>query len=217
MRIVEVEQGSPDWLQARAGVITASDFKLVRATKRTGEKTEAYNDLLTLKAWERLTGRFKESNVGAAGRRGKREEENARLLYQRVTGNFTERTGIVLTDCGRFGYSPDALVGDDGAIEIKVPQPKQLFNVVEHGDISEYMDQCLGGLWITERKWIDLVIYMPEMPAGSQLYIQRINRDDQAIAELQRELVNFDLLVNAEKDFFEHKLTQQQTKYKEAA
>ncbi len=217
MKIIDVEQGSTEWLSARAGVITASNFKLVRSVKRDGEKTEAYKDLLTLKAWERLTGRFKESNVGAAGRRGKREEENARLMYQRVTGNFTERAGIILTDCGRFGYSPDALVGDEGGIEIKTPQPKQLFNVVQRGDISEYIDQCTGGLWIAERQWIDLVIYMPEMPAGQQLYIQRIHRNEREITALRNELFAFDALVKAEMEFFQHKLEQQKTQYKEAA
>jgi len=56
MIIVHAQQGTPEWLAARAGVVTASDFKLARLAKGA-KMTDAQANLAFKKAWERITGK----------------------------------------------------------------------------------------------------------------------------------------------------------------
>ena len=54
------------------------------------------------------------------------------------------------------------------------------------------MDQVQGGLWISERQWCDLVIWTPWLRnVGKELYIQRIERDDDHIEALEADLWEF--------------------------
>jgi hypothetical protein len=67
---------------------------------------------------------------------------------------------------------------------------------VGQGDLSEYMDQCIGGLWLTGRQWIDLVLWAPALePIGRALTIHHITRDDDAIEALEVDLIAFAAMV----------------------
>jgi exodeoxyribonuclease (lambda-induced) len=78
-----------------------------------------------------------------------------------------------------------------------------LFQAVADGDISEYIDQCNGYLWLLGRQWVDLVLWCPDLePLGLQMTIHHITRDEAAIEALEADLMAFSKLV-AE---FEHKL-----------
>jgi len=64
------------------------------------------------------------------------------------------------------------------------------------GDISEYIDQCNGAMWLLGRKWVDLVLWAPDLePIGRHLTIRRIDRDDNAIEELEADLMEFERMV----------------------
>jgi len=81
--------------------------------------------------------------------------------------------GIILNH--GVGYSPDSLVGTNGLLEIKTKLPKFQIEVLLSGEIpAEHVAQCQGGLWVSEREWIDFVSYWPGMP----LFIKRAYRDD---------------------------------------
>ena len=70
-----------------------------------------------------------------------------------------------------MGAGSDGLVGDDGAIEIKCPKPKEHLATIINDQIpSEYIPQLQTGLWVSGREWIDYVSYVPGMP----LYVTRI-------------------------------------------
>jgi hypothetical protein len=137
--------------------------------------------------------------VNFAMRRGQELEPLARATYERRTGQWVEEVSLILTDDGRFGYSADGFVGDDGLIEIKCPMsPEKLGGVWENpaGAAAEYIDQINGGLWITGRKWCDLVIYCPWLSAvGKDLFVWRVVRNDDAINQLEDDLVAFWKLV----------------------
>lgn len=200
----EHEQGSLKWLEARRGVITASMFKHCRdykaptaAQKKDGvTRGEPSAKLLGYAfdlARERLGGKAPEKFQSAAMREGREQEQFARAAYEAQTGNIVEQVGFFTTEDGEFGCSPDGLIGDDGIIEIKtMVSSETLFTAVAEGDISEYLDQCLGTLWILGRKWVDLCLWIPDM---DKLIVKRIERDENAIEVLEADLLTFAAIV----------------------
>lgn len=200
MKIVECAQGTPEWFAARVGVITASRFKEATAkfSKKTGaknigdRKAEAENYAFKI-AVERISGESTEDTFQSYSmRRGQELEADARFLYAEKTGQEVTETGVILTDCGNFGYSSDGLVGANGAIEIKSLISAKSILPVFSGDISEFFDQMQGGLMISEREWCDFVMFCPQLEkVNKSLYIRRVSRDEAYIKALKQELDDF--------------------------
>ncbi|PTW84012.1 exonuclease [Achromobacter mucicolens] len=191
-------QGSQEWLDARRGVITGSRFKDCRDKLKGGAPSKKCLSYAMDVARERVGGRTPDVFANAAMRTGTEQEPFARAAYEAKTGNFVEEAGFITTDDGLFGVSVDGLVDDDGIIEIKtMVSSDTLFTAVVDGDISAYTDQCNGAMWLLGRKWVDLVLWAPDLdPIGRQLTIIRIERDDDAIEELERDLMAFERLVS---------------------
>jgi len=215
------EQGSPEWLASRRGVITGSRFKDARdrlADKpekvdgKTGKITPAQRGAPSAKqiayamdtARERVGGTVPPVFQNAAMRTGTVQEPEARSAYEIKTGHLVQDVGFITTDDGLFGLSPDGLIGDDGVLEIKtMVSSSTMFKAVADGDISEYIDQCNGYLWLLGRQWVDLVLWAPDLASiGLDLTIIRIERDEDAIAALETDLIAFAALVEG----FEGKL-----------
>jgi hypothetical protein len=52
-------------------------------------------------------------------------------------------------------------------------------------------------MWLLGRKWVDLILWAPDLePIGKHLTIKRIERDDDAINELEIDLLQFAALVS---------------------
>jgi hypothetical protein len=133
-------------------------------------------------------------------RRGTRLEPDAREAYEIHTGAVVLEAGIVLTDDRLFGYSTDGFVGSDGMVEIKCPAAcdklGEIWTNQDHAE-DEYIDQINGGLWITGRKWCDLIVYCPWLePVGKELFIKRIHRNENAIQSLEDDLMAFKAMVD---------------------
>jgi hypothetical protein len=208
MIVLHLEQGSEEWLQARAGICTASRFsdaraKLSRASKNgvAGDPAGSALDYAWSVALERIAGKpVDESFSTWQMKRGTELEPHARLAYELQTGLIASESGIAITDCGRFAYSTDGLCGDDGLIEIKCPAAPVKIGVIwsnpEEAD-AEYIDQIQGGMWVTGRKWCDLVVYCPWLESvGKDLFIKRIMRDEAYIESLASDLAGFSKLVD---------------------
>ena len=107
----------------------------------------------------------------------------------------------MLTDDRVFGYSTDGFVGTEGLIEIKCPSACDKLGAIwtsPQDAESEYIDQINGGLWITGRKWCDLVVFCPWLESvGKHLFIKRIFRNDDAIERLESSLLKFAGLVES--------------------
>lgn len=129
--------------------------------------------------------------------RGHEMETRARMLYEARTGAFITEAGICVSDDGIFGYSTDGLAEDDGLIEIKAPIDSiKVMNMLLTGDTSEYDHQIQGGLWLTGRKWLDFIMYVPDLAAaGKDLYVKRIERNEEFIDKMVQQLAGFDALV----------------------
>jgi hypothetical protein len=176
MQILNMPQGSPEWLAARLGRVTMSELKslLVKGKGPGGLGAGAITYMHQL-IGERITGELAEPFQGNAHtRRGHELEGVARALYCDATGEpQPQEVGLILNH--EVGYSPDSLVGDDGLLEIKTKLPKFQIEVLLNGEIpDEHIPQCQGGLWVSEREWIDFVSYWPGMP----MFIKRAYRDD---------------------------------------
>lgn len=182
LEIHDIEQGTPEWHQVRAGVVTASRFKDVLA-KGDGRMRRTYMHQL---AGELVTGRPMVTYKSAAMERGNDQEAEARDLYAFMTDADPIQTGFMRN--GRVGYSPDALIGDDGVLEIKTKEPHLMVGVIEKGKFpTEHMAQCQGALWVSGREWIDLAVYCPGFP----LFVKRMQRDEDYIAILRSETAKF--------------------------
>jgi hypothetical protein len=179
LEIVNCTQGSPEWAQARLGIPTASEFASILTKGRGGAESRTRQSYLYKLAGERLTGEVMEGFTSPHMERGKLMEEEARSAYSFVAGLDCESVGFLRR--GRAGASPDALIGQDGLLEIKTKLPHLLIEALVKGEFpAEHKAQCQGQLWVSGRAWIDLAIYWPGLP----IFICRAERDEAYIAEL---------------------------------
>ena len=211
MKWFNTPQGSPEWHAARAGVITASNYKLIRASARlkSGPRKGEFNDkpldYAFRTAIERISGvPLDEGFETWSMKRGHDLEPDARRAHEQAAGVIVEEVGFVTTDDGRFGCSMDGAIERDGGAEYKCfVSPEKLRDILLHDDWSDVMDQAQGGMWITGRQWWDICLYCPALePVGRALTFKRVTRDDDFIEALEGDLMEFLILV----DEFEAKL-----------
>lgn len=190
---LQLDQGSEDWLTARRGKITGSRFKDAREKLKGGQPSKACLGYAMDIARERIGGNAPSKFQNAAMRTGTEQEPFARAMYEARTGHMVDEAGFYLSDDAVFGLSPDGLIDEDGVVEIKtMVSSDTLFTAVADGDVSAYMDQCLGYLWLLGRQWVDLVLWVPDL---NHLAIHRITRNEDAIEALEADLIAFAKLV----------------------
>lgn len=181
-------QGSEEWLLARCGKATASEFSSVLA-KGQGKTRESY---LRRVVAERLTGKPTETYKNGHMDRGHEQEPYARMAYEATMGCFVEQAGFIDHPTLKAGCSPDGLVGTDGGAEIKSVIPTVQLNTILAGNYpSEHRAQIQGSLWITGRSWWDFCSYSPDMPEHLRLYVHRVPRDEGYILTLAAEVISF--------------------------
>lgn len=190
---LQLDQGSEEWLTARRGKITGSRFKDARDKLKGGQPSKACLGYAMDVARERIGGSAPSKFQNAAMRTGTEQEPFARAMYEARTGHMVDEAGFYLSDDAVFGLSPDGLIDEDGVLEIKtLVSSDTLFTAVADGDVSAYMDQCLGYLWLLGRQWVDLVLWAPDLDL---MVIHRINRDEDAIEKLESDLMAFARMV----------------------
>lgn len=190
---LQLDQGSEAWLAARRGKITGSRFREAREKLKGGQPSKACLGYAMDVARERIGGSAPSKFQNAAMRTGTEQEPFARALYEARTGHMVDEAGFYLSDDAVFGLSPDGIIDDDGVVEIKtLVSSDTLFTAVADGDVSAYMDQCLGYLWLLGRQWVDLVLWAPDL---NHMVIKRITRDEEAIEALEDDLMSFSRLV----------------------
>lgn len=182
MKIVtDIKQGTPEWLALRLGIVTASelDCLLVSGKHPTGFGVAAFTYMDQL-IGERITEEAAELPFQTkATIRGHEQEGVAFEIYEAREDVKVQTVGIILNR--GIGYSPDGLVGTDGLIEIKTKLPKFQVGVILSGEVpKEHVAQCQGGLWVSDREWIDFISYWPGMP----LFVKRMNRDEAMIRKI---------------------------------
>ena len=190
--MAEIVQGSDDWFAIRRGRVTASRIADVMAQTRTGPGAARKNYAAELVA-ERLTGATAERFTNSAMQWGTDHEPAARELYSFLTdADVTEIGFVVHPAIAESGASPDGLVGEDGLVEIKCPNTATHIDTLLGGTVPDkYRKQMLWQMACTGRQWCDFVSYDPRLPAEMQMLVQRVERDDAAIAEIEAEVRKF--------------------------
>ncbi len=187
-----IVQGSAEWHQARLGKVTASKVADVMARTKSGYAATRANYAAQL-IIERLTGQPTESFTNDAMRWGTEKEPEARRAYAFRTDNDVAEVGFVdHAAISMAGASPDGLIGDDGLLEIKCPNTATHLDTLQTGaPPAKYVSQMLWQMACTGRQWCDFVSYDPRLPEDFRIFIARVERDDDAIAQMETEVVAF--------------------------
>jgi putative phage-type endonuclease len=208
-------QGTAEWLKCREGRITASrirdvmdfsqpsaaqakeaGFKLVRDAVAAGvvgepsAKRIGYRKELII---ERMTGQAATHFVTKYMDWGSEHEDDARTAYEIATGVMCDRVGFAVH--GQLDYSgasPDSLVGDEGMLEIKCPEPKTHLEYLQGGVVPEdHKWQMYWGMACCERQWCDFVSYDPIWPDGDRIFCKRLEYDAAIVADITARVMAF--------------------------
>lgn len=186
VEIIQCEQNSPQWIAARLGIVTASNFATVMASGKGGAESKTRSTYLRKLAGEIITGQPAESFTSAHIERGHAMEGEARDFYAFMSDAEPELVGFIRN--GDKGGSPDSLIGTNGLLEIKTALPHILLEYLRMDKFPpEHMAQCQGNLWVSERDWLDIVIYWPNMKP----LIKRIHRDEPYILKMSAAVREF--------------------------
>jgi hypothetical protein len=178
----DIEQGTPEWYDIRLGKLTGSSAAKLFGTAAAKEK------YLYDRAAEIVTGCRCDGDESARGihmARGHEFEEVAIAKYTVATLTQVQRVGFV--QLNEFvGCSPDGLVGDDGMIEVKVPDSnnyfRQILELASDGVKAipnDYYAQMQFNMFVCGRSWCDYVLYNPKHEANNKsLFIQRVEKDN---------------------------------------
>ena len=193
MRIIDFPQGSEEWKAARAGLVTASRMTDVIAKIKTGEAATR-RDYRTQLVAEILTSRPQESGfVNTEMQWGQETEPLACSAYEIAIGEFVDTVGLVLHPrIDRAAASPDRLVGSTGLLEVKCPKTATHLQYLMDGIVpKDYEPQMMWQLACTEREWCDFVSFDPRLPEKLQIFRVRLQRNEERIRELEREVIAF--------------------------
>jgi hypothetical protein len=136
MKIIDCEQRTPEWYEARIGKISASlAWKLISSAGkvRTGKTPDAYMNALLA---ERLTRKPTFIRQTDAMERGSIMEAEAREWYERRRGVSVRQVGFAIDDTGSFGCSPDGIMEGNG-LEIKCPGLPVFMEIATANELPE--------------------------------------------------------------------------------
>ena len=161
MVFIDVEQNTEEWLSIRSGIPTASAFGRIQTGKgKKSDQWESYqNDIV-----RSITGIEKSFGGNAATERGHRLEDEAANWYAVMEDSTLDPGGFVSSECGRWGGSPDRLIGRIGGLEIKCCQEGEHSRMLKTPLLlpTKHKPQVYGLLWLTGRKWWDFIAYHPD-------------------------------------------------------
>ena len=188
-----------EWIKARTGCITASEFKEfvgLDGTLRTGEMPKTY---MAEKLFERWTGRQKPNDFfSRAVNNGVIIESQAAKYFTLEYGLEIQHVGFVSNDYSTVGASPDGLIGfgklradvpsdmpqpPDGAsgLEIKAPELYTHIKWLMDGGLpKDHICQVQGSMFLTGCKTWHFVSYplASHLDGFPWLHLE-IERDDE--------------------------------------
>ena len=167
MKVFRFPQYSADWWSTRKGVPTASNFGRI-FTAKTMKPSASQEDYIAELIADRVDTTppdFIVRDVTPEMAYGLETESEARAFYAMDRDVEVDEVGFCTTDDGRFGCSPDGLVGEDGGLELKCPQLKTQVKYLLAGTLpDEYRAQVHGSLIVTGRAWWEFLSYAPGLP-----------------------------------------------------
>lgn len=191
--VIDAEQRSDAWFQARLGRATGSNAGKILAKIKSGEAADRRNYRIQL-ILERLTGKVQESGfVSKAMEVGVEREPLAIAAYEAHTGHLLEQTGFLSHNELMCGASLDGHLGDfETLISIKCRQPAAHYAFLRTGEIpASSLAQMRHELFITGAKEHQYVSWNPDFPERQQLKIEVFQAADLDVAEYEAHLLMF--------------------------
>lgn len=184
----EYAQGSVDWMIARSGIPTASEFDQLLTPEwkiRTGQMPQSYLARKIAEWW--LGGPLPGFNVFDTDQ-GHILEDEAKPWFTLETGREVQSVGLITSDDDRIGCSPDGLLGEDGGIEIKCPAPQTHVGYLLSGEVpKDYLPQVHGAMFVSGRPKWTFLSYRRNFPA----LIVEVERDDEIQDKIAEALALF--------------------------
>ena len=192
MNTPEMIQRSEAWFAARCGSLGASRVHDALARIKSGWGASRNNVMAELIV-ERLTGLPQESYVNGIMQWGIDTEPEARTAYEFWRNVEVVKVGLIRhPTIPNTHASPDGLIGEDGVLECKCPTTATHLETLLGATIpAKYITQIQWQLCCSGRRWGDFVSYDPRMPEHLRLFVQRIERDDERIEELEELVTDF--------------------------
>lgn len=188
-----LEEQRDEWLRRRSGMVTCSNFyKLIGEGRGKGDVfTQTGMAYLRRVVAERLGSWHSVSAASMAW--GTENEQSAIESYRdRIGLDVDSRPFQFFKLDDWIGGTPDALVGNEGCLEIKCPfDPAVHVNTLLTRAVpKEYVWQVHGHLLVTGREWCDFVSFDPRIIKGDprRLCVIRCNRDEMALEFLKQRL-----------------------------
>lgn len=186
-----IEQGTIEWHLQRLGKVTASRVADVLSKGKSGESASRKNYRTELVV-QRLTGQPGESFTSAAMEWGTATEPLARVAYEAEMGVFVNQVAFIdHPSIANFGCSPDGII-DYGLIEIKCPNSSTHIEYLsDNKPPAKYIPQMQCQMAVTGAKWCDFVSFDPRLPNDLQLFVVRLERDEEYIEAMETEVKKF--------------------------
>ena len=176
MKKHNIQQRTPEWHQLRKGKITGTGLKSIMGTSYA--RDEYFYESLA----QRLTVGLQDVDYENAMDRGTRLEPDAIAMFELETGKSVEKVGFCEDDDDpTMANSPDALIGNTEAVEVKCLGGKNHVRMWLENEIpKDYFWQVVQYFVINPKlKKLYFVGYNPDIPVHS-LHIIEVSREDVA-------------------------------------
>jgi hypothetical protein len=188
----DVEQRTPEWHLMRATRVGGSQANAVVSRSRNGKEAVGRRDLRVTMALARLGyPPAVDTYTNADMARGVALEPVAIRAWEMMSGLSADTVGYCTSESEPYaGCSPDAIVGEDGVLEVKAPRAALHLAYIQLGRKAtpegwgllsvppQYRPQVLHTLLITGREWLEWVSYCDAFPFSAQVLCVHIPRDE---------------------------------------
>lgn len=192
-----VDQGSLEWHRLRSGIPTASQFHRIITPAKGDISKQRFGYACELIAERLLKWQPETLDHVRHIEEGRANEPIAVKQLEFALGVDTKAVGFVTTNDGRFGASPDRVLGVHGGsiphssvdaiLEVKSPTPPIQLRRLLFGNGDDYRCQVSGELFVAEADKALYYSHHPRMPE----FLLETGRDEAFIAKLADALEKF--------------------------
>ncbi len=190
MRIVKCQQGTEEWLDARLGLVTASEVDALITSKwKIKDMDDAGpQTYLFTKIAENWLSKSLEGFTSFATEQGILLEKEARADFKIDHKCEIETVGFIVGDDRRCGCSPDGIIGNEAGVEIKCPQPTNAVRYAINGVLPpDYELQVHFSMFVSGFKRWHFLSYHRTLPKLDIV----IERDKEKCATIGKALAAF--------------------------
>ena len=147
MKSFDCIQGSPAWHKLRRGIPTASEFSriITPAKAEYAKGADSYAAELIAES----VGWYRSFQGSPDTERGHYLEKEAKRWFRLRYGKQAEDVGFCLSDCGRYGCSPDGMIGAV-PLEVKCPDTHTFIKWRIAGGLpDDHKAQVHGEMFVT--------------------------------------------------------------------